>query len=67
MFGKIIENFKNGSAGQNIIEPKKRDEEDFILIDGIRFEEEIPNKSSKIKLEGFPFQSGKKFKKIILK
>ena len=43
---KIKKDFKNGSADQNIIESKKRDEEDFILIDGIRFEEEIPNKSS---------------------
>ena len=64
---KIKENFKNGSAGQNNIEPKKRDEEDFILIDGIKYEKEIANIRSNIKLESLPSQDGKKVQKNKLK
>ena len=64
---KIKEKYKDGLAGQSIIESNKKDEDDFILIDGIRYKKEIANKNSKIQLEGLPFQVGKKFKKIILK
>ena len=60
---KIKEDNKDGSAGQAIIESNERDEDDFILIDGIRYEKEITNKNSKIKLDGLPSQDGKKVQK----
>ncbi|GIR89460.1 MAG: hypothetical protein CM15mP87_09520 [Candidatus Neomarinimicrobiota bacterium] len=64
---KIKEKYKDGSADQDIIESNKKDEDDFILIDGIRYKKEIANKNSKIKLEGLPFQVGKKVQKDNLK
>jgi len=33
---KIKEKYKDGLAGQNTIESNKKEEDDFILIDGIR-------------------------------
>lgn len=56
---KIKEQYKDGSAGQDIIESNEKDEDDFILINGIRYEKEKANKSSKIKLDGLPSQDGK--------
>ena len=56
---KIKEEYKNGSAGQDIIESNEKDEDDFILINGIRYEKEKANKSSKIKLDSLPSQDGK--------
>tara|TARA_Y100000816_G_C25747909_1_gene393401 strand:+ start:100 stop:513 length:414 start_codon:yes stop_codon:yes gene_type:complete len=35
---KIKEKYKDGSAAQDIIESNKKDEDDFILIDGLRYE-----------------------------
>ena len=64
---KIKEQYKDGSVDKNIIESIEKDEDDFIIIDGIRYEKEIANKSSNTKLESLPFQNGKKFKKIILR
>ena len=49
---KIKEQYK--AVGQNIIESNEKDEDDFIIIDGIRYEKEIANKNSNIKLEGLP-------------
>ena len=56
---KIKEQYKDGSAGQDIIESNEKDEDDFILINGIRYEKEKANKSSKIKLDGLRSQDGK--------
>ena len=56
---KMKEKYKDGIAGQDIIESIKKDEDDFILINGIRYEKEKANKSSKIKLDGLPSQDGK--------
>ena len=56
---KIKEQYKDGSAGRDIIESNEKDEDDFILINGIRYEKEKANKSSKIKLDGLPSQDGK--------
>ena len=53
---KIKEEYKDGSSGQDIIESNEKDEDDFILINGIRREKEIAQKFSKIKL---PSQNGK--------
>ncbi len=64
---KIKEEYKGGSVGQNIIESNEKDEDDFIIIDGIRYEKEIANKSTNIKLESLPFQDGKKVQKDKLK
>jgi len=64
---KIKEKYKDGSGAQDIIESNKKDEDDFILIDGLRYEKEITNKNSKIKLEGLPSQVGKKEQKKNLK
>ena len=64
---KIKERYKDGLAGQSIIESNKKEEDDFILIDGIRYKKEIANKNSKIKLEGLPSQVGKKEQKKNLK
>ena len=64
---KIKEKYKDGSAAQDILESNKMDEDDFILIDGIRYKKEITNKNSKIKLEGLPYQDGKKVQKDNLK
>ena len=60
---KIKEEYKDGSTGQDIIKSNEKDEDDFILFDGIRYEKEIPNKNSKIKLEGLPSQDEKKVQK----
>ena len=60
---KIKEQYKGGSVDQNIIESNEKDEDDFIIIDGIRYEKEIANKSSNTKLEGQPFQVEKKIQK----
>ena len=60
---KIKEHYKGGSVDQNIIESNEKDEDDFIIIDGIRYEKEIANKSSNAKLEGQPFQVEKKIQK----
>ena len=60
---KIKEQYKGGSVDQNIIESNEKDEDDFIIIDGIRYEKEIANKSSNTKLEGLPFQVEKKVQK----
>ena len=60
---KLKEKYKNSSTVQNIIEQNRKNEDDFILIDGIRYKKEIPNKNSKIKLEGLPSQNGKKVQK----
>ena len=49
------------------MESNEKDEDDFIIIDGIRYEKEITNKSSNIKLESLPFQDGKKVQKDKLK
>ena len=59
--------YKDGLAGQDIIESIKKDIDDFISFDGIRYKKEIANKNSKIKLEGLPYQSGKKVQKDNLK
>ena len=56
---KIKEQYKDGSVGQDIIESNEKDEDDFILINGNRYEKEKANKSSKIKLDGLPSQDGK--------
>ena len=56
---KIKQQYKDGSASQDIIESNEKDEDDLILINGIRYEKEKANKSSKIKLDGLPFQDGK--------
>ena len=64
---KIKEKYKDGSGAQDIIETNKKDEDDFILIDGLRYEKEITNKNSKIKLEGLPSQVGKKEQKNNIK
>ena len=56
---KMKEQYKDGSADQDIIESNEKDEDDFILINGIRYEKEKANKSSKIKLDGLPSQDGK--------
>ena len=64
---KIKEQYKDGSAGQDIIESNEKDEDDFILINGIRYEKEKANKSSKIKLDGLPSQDGKNVQKDNLK
>ena len=56
---KIKEEYKDDSAGQDIIESNEKDEDDFILINVIRYEKEKANKSSKIKLDGLPSQDGK--------
>ena len=64
---KKKEKYKNGSAAEYIIESNKRDEDDFILIDGLRYKKEITNKNSKIKLEDLPSQDGKKIQKDNLK
>ena len=56
---KIKEQYKDGSAGQDIIESNEKDEDDFILINGIRYEKEKANKNSKIKLDGLPFHDRK--------
>ena len=60
---KIKEQYKGGAVDQNIIESNEKDEDDFIIIDGIRYEKEIANKSSNTKLEGLPFQVEKKVQK----
>ena len=60
---KIKEQYKDGSVEKNIIESIEKDEDDFIIIDGIRYEKEIANKSSNTKLEGLPFQVEKKIQK----
>ena len=57
---KIKEQYKGGSVGQNTMESNEKYEDDFIIIDGIRYEKEIANKRSNIKLESLPFQDGKK-------
>ena len=59
--------YKDSLAGQPIIESNKKEEDDFILIDGIRYKKKIANKNSKIKLEGLPSKVGKKVKKDNLK
>jgi len=64
---KIKEQYKDGSAGQDIIESNEKDEDDFILINGIRYEKEEANKSSKIKLDDLPSQDGKNVQKDNLK
>ena len=65
---KIKEQYKSGSVDQNIIESNEKDKDDFIIIDEIRYEKEIANKSSNIKkLESLPFQDGKKVQKDKLK
>ena len=64
---KIKEQYKDGSVDKNIIESIEKDEDDFIIIDGIRYEKEIANKSSNTKLESLPFQNGKKVQKGKLK
>ena len=64
---KIKDQYKGGSVGQNIIKSNKKDEDDFIIIDGIRYEKEIANKSSNTKLESLPLQDGKKVQKDKLK
>ena len=56
---KIKEQYKDGSVGQDIIESNEKDEDDFILINGIRYEKKKANKCSKIKLDGLPYQDGK--------
>ena len=56
---KIKEQYKDGSVDQNIIESNEKDEDDFILINGIRYEKKKANKCSKIKLDGLPSQDGK--------
>ena len=56
---KIKQQYKDGSASQDIIESNEKDEDDLILINGIRYEKEKANKSSKIKLDGLPSQDGK--------
>tara|TARA_B100002052_G_scaffold46357_1_gene39193 strand:+ start:1473 stop:1760 length:288 start_codon:yes stop_codon:yes gene_type:complete len=56
---KIKEEYKDDSAGQDIIESNEKDEDDFILINVIRYEKEKANKSSKIILDGLPSQDGK--------
>ena len=56
---KIKEQYKDGSAGRDIIESNEKDEDDFILINGIRYEKEKTNKNSKIKLDGLPSQEEK--------
>ena len=56
---KIKRQYKDGSASQDIIESNEKDEDDLILINGIRYEKEKANKSSKIKLDGLPSQDGK--------
>ncbi len=61
------EKYKDSLAGQDIIESNKKDEDDFILINGIRYKKEIANKNSKIKLEGLPSQSGRRVQKDNLK
>ena len=60
---KIKEQYKDGSIDKNIIESIEKNEDDFIIIDGIRYEKEIANKSSNTKLESLPFQNGKKVQK----
>ena len=64
---KMKEKYKDSLAGQDIIESNKKDEDDFILINGIRYKKEIANKNSKIKLEGLPSQSGRRVQKDNLK
>ena len=64
---KIKEQYKGGSVGQNIIESNEKDEDNFIINDGIRYGKEIANKRSNIKLESLPFQDGKKVQKDKLK
>ncbi|MEL1224292.1 MAG: hypothetical protein VW522_08590, partial [Candidatus Neomarinimicrobiota bacterium] len=64
---KIKEQYKGGSVGQNIIESNEKYEDDFIIIDGIKYKKEIANKSSNVKLENLPFQDVKKVKKQKLK
>ena len=64
---KIKEKYKDGLADQDIIESNKKDEDEFILIDGIRYKKKIANKNSKIKLESLPSQDGKKVQKENLK
>ena len=59
--------YKDSLAGQPIIESNKKEEDDFILIDGIRYKKKIANKNSKIKLEGLPSKVGKKVQKDNLK
>ena len=56
---KIKEQYKDDSACQDIIESNEKDEDDFILINGIRYEKKKANKCSKIKLDGLPYQDGK--------
>ena len=56
---KIKEQYKDGSAGHDIIVSNEKDEDDFILINGISYEKEKANKSSKIKLDSLPSQDGK--------
>ena len=56
---KIKQQYKDGSASQYIIESNEKDEDDLILINGIRYEKEKANKSSKIKLDGLPSRDGK--------
>ena len=60
---KIKEKYKDSLARQSIIESNMKEEDDFILIDGIKYKKELANKSSKIKLEGLPSQVGKKVQK----
>lgn len=62
---KIKEEYKNGSDGQDVNKSNEKDEDDFILIDGIRYEKDMPNKISKIKLEGLPSQDEKEASIII--
>ncbi len=64
---KIKEQYKGGSVGQNIMESNEKDEDDFIIIDGIKYKKDIANKNSKVKLEGLPSQYGKKVQKDTLK
>ena len=64
---KIKEQYKDGSVDKNIIESIEKDEDDFIIIDEIRYEKEIAYKSSNTKLESLPFQNGKKVQKGKLK
>ena len=64
---KMKEKYKDSLAGQYTIESNKKDEDDFILINGFRYKKEKANKSSKIKLDGLPSQDGKNVQKDNLK
>jgi len=60
---KIKDEYIDGSAGQNIMEMNREDENDYILIDGVRYEKDKANENSKIKLYSLPSQDGKKVQK----